>query len=746
MREHFAADTPVAIDDIHNHHSYTFEDAVKDVQQGRRIDGAVAQLVSSLTDEECLWLLDGDPKFYDGLRTMFEERYNIRPFVMGRSDRLQIPGIRFSDGPRGVCIGNSTAFPVSTARAATFDTSIERRIGDAIGKEAKAQGANLFAGVCINLPRHPAWGRSQETYGDDPLVLGAFGAALTHGVQQHVMACVKHFALNSMENARFRVDVKIDDAALHEVYLPHFKRVIDAGVASVMSAYNSVNGEWAGQSKFLLADVLRDLWKFDGFVMSDFVFGLRDAALSLKNGLDLEAPFQQQRLMHLRQGIAKGEASWEDARRACFRILKKQLQFHTSTATSVPDQSVVFCAEHRALARETAARSVVLLKNDNVQGIPLLPLQLNNVRRIAIIGRLASADNTGDMGSSRVISPKVVTLVEALQEALPDVEVVMDDADDIDQARATAQEADLAICIVGYSAHDEGEYVIPSLPQDPELYACLPPTENDMEEEVAARLRGDATPGSAEGLVAGAGGDRKSLQLRSQDEAIVTAVLQVNPRTIMTVVCAGAVLMHELIQKVPTALITWYAGSEGGHGLTDVLLGKIDASGRLPFSIPKSEKHLSFFQIDAREITYDRWHGQRLLDKLGVEAAYPFGYGLSYSKFELSDFTVSTSTSIDPHEALLVQLSIKNTGHRRGRYVAQAYAMPHLEGFPGQVLVGFLPVDLEPQEQQRVRFPASIQPISQWKEGKFVLPQNLVDFEVGAFAGDRQAVRTQLYI
>ena len=139
--------------------------------------------------------------------------------------------------------------PVSMARGATWAIALEERVGDAIGKELRAQGGNFFGGVCINLPRHPAWGRAQETYGEDPVVLGEMGAALARGVQKHDLACVMHFALNSMENSRFQVDVTISERALHEIYLPHFKRVVDKGnVASVMSAYNSMNGEWCGQN------------------------------------------------------------------------------------------------------------------------------------------------------------------------------------------------------------------------------------------------------------------------------------------------------------------------------------------------------------------------------------------------------------------------------------------------------------------------------------------------------------------
>ena len=146
-------------------------------------------------------------------------------------------------------VGNATCFPVTMARGATWDVDLEERIGEAIGRELRAVGADLYGGVCVNVLRHPAWGRAQETYGEDPHHLGEMGAALTRGAQRHVMATLKHFACNSMENARFAVDVTVDEVALHEVYLPHFKRIVDEGVACVMSAYNSVNGEWCGQSR-----------------------------------------------------------------------------------------------------------------------------------------------------------------------------------------------------------------------------------------------------------------------------------------------------------------------------------------------------------------------------------------------------------------------------------------------------------------------------------------------------------------
>ena len=181
-----------------------FETAVAAVRSGAGPVAEAEKLYAELTDGERLGLLDGDAPFWEGLGELNRTRYGSRPYVHGEVPRLGIPGIRFADGPRGCVVGAGTAFPVSMARGATWDPALEERVGAAVGAEVRAQGGNFFGGVCINLPRHPAWGRAQETYGDDPLHLGAFGAALARGAGKHVMACAKHYALNSMENARFR--------------------------------------------------------------------------------------------------------------------------------------------------------------------------------------------------------------------------------------------------------------------------------------------------------------------------------------------------------------------------------------------------------------------------------------------------------------------------------------------------------------------------------------------------------------
>lgn len=724
----------------------TFENAVRSIKTGQDPTLVANQLLTRLSLTERLHLLDGDEPFYSGLRGILCDRYNRVPFVHGAVPRLGIPGIRFTDGPRGVVMGSSTAFPVSMARGATWDTELERRVGHAIGMEAKAQGANYFAGVCVNLPRHPAWGRIQETYGEDPILLGEFGTALTQGVQKHAMACVKHFALNSMENARFRVDVDVEEDVLHEVYLPHFKQIVEAGVASVMSAYNSVNGHWAGQSRELLTTILREEWGFSGFVLSDFIFGLRDASLSVKNGLDIEAPFAQQRNMHLKNALTSGDLSWVDVNRAAERILRTQLEFAARIHQDTPDMSVVFCDKHRQLAREVAQRSMVLLKNEPYASRPLLPLTTENLSKLAVIGRLANKPNTGDKGSSQVFPPYVITPFQGLEAALPDTAVTLEDSDSPEEAAKLAVQADVAVCIVGYDAGDEGEYVVPSLQHDPCLSELFPPANTSEEQSTLAIVQGTSSNDKqSSALEVGAGGDRKSLRLRARDIDMIKAVTAVNPRTVVVVVCAGAVIMEEWKSKVPSILISWYSGSEGGHALVDVLLGRVDASGRLPFSVPKDETHMPYFDMEASTIKYDRWHGQALLDKLGVEASFPLGHGLSYTKFRFSGLRNPSPEESEGTEFFQLSVTVSNVGSRSGNHVAQVYGYPKMPEFPSRVLLGFASVALQAGETETVTIKASLRPIQRWVDGQFKLLIDEMDIEVASFAGDLEAVRATWY-
>jgi beta-glucosidase len=722
-----------------------FDRAVTAVRAGAAAEIEATALYGRLTEDERLGLLDGDTPFWAGIAVMMTEGYNHRPYVHGAVDRLGIPGTRFVDGPRGCVAGRGTAFPVSMARGATWDTALEEQVGEVIGREIRAQGGNFFGGVCINLPRHPAWGRIQETYGDDPYHLGEFGAALVRGTQKYVMACAKHYALNSIENARFTVDVAIDEATLHDVYLPHFRRTVDEGVAAIMSSYNSVNGEWAGQNEYLLTEVLRNQWGWAGITVSDFIWGLRDGGKSLNAGLDLEEPFAQQRATHLRRQLASGETTWKSVERAGVRLLAAQLRSYARRDEREFGADVMAGDEARSLARTVAARSMVLLKNEVVDGRPALPLSARRIGSIAVIGRLAASPNMGDHGSSDVRAPHHVTPIDGIKAAFPGARISLVTDDDPGAAALAASAADAAIVVAGFDARDEGEYVGSETMTRPELLALFPPRPDSIHRSDAAPVP-TGTDGSPNIMTDGDryGGDRARLTLRPIDEDVIRAVSAANPLTIVCVVAGGAVLMESWRHEVPAILIMWYAGMEGGRALGDVLAGAQNPAGRLPFSIPTSPDHLPFFDRAATTIRYDRFHGQRLLDRMGVAAAFPHGFGLSYTRFSIVGATVCAADD----SSVTVRVQVANTGEVEGRHVVQVYGRRETGTYAGELmLAGFAGVDLGAGESAHVDVDVSLVALAEWDPAsKTRVPPRRQDvvLEVGSHARDEAAIVVRL--
>jgi len=663
------------------------------------IEARARELLAELSLDEKIALMGGDTGFWPGLAEMFAPGgYSSRPWVAGAIERLGVPGVRFVDGPRGVVMQDATTFPVSMARGATWDPDLEERIGDAIGREARALGANFFGGVCINLLRHPAWGRAQETYGEDTHHLGVLGAALARGVQRHVMACVKHYALNSMENARFTVDVSIDPRSLHEVYLPHFKRVVQEGVASVMSAYNSVNGEWAGQNHALLTGILKEQWGFEGFVMTDFIWGMRDARTAAQAGQDVEMPFRNHFDRHLRALVEAGEVPESRVDDAALRVLRQLVRFGQGRDPAAYGPATVASAEHRALAREAARKGIVLLKNERGA------LPLAGVERIAVIGRLAAVPNTGDGGSSNTRPPFVITPLEGLRAVLrDDAAIEHDDGSEPERAAELARGADAAVVVVGYTHDDEGEYVEPGVLGDMEW---LYPPPAPGEEELARELLSLST--EQHGMPPG--GDRASLRLHPADEALITAVAAANRRTIVAVMTGSAVITEGWRDEVAALLVLWYPGMEGGLALADLLTGAVSPSGRLPCSFPARDEDLPFFDRDATAITYDFWHGYRKLDRDGAEPAFPFGFGLGYTTFSLGDLRLEAA-ELTVADTLRATVAVTNTGASAGDDVVQLYVEAPGSAVPRapRELKGFARVTLEAGETQEVtiQVPAS---------------------------------------
>ena len=692
-----------------------FDDAAERVAQGADARAEADALVAMMTLEEKLGCLDGDMPFWPGIADLAGGGYHAHGWPAARVDRLGVPGLNFADGPRGCVIGPSTTFPVSMARGASFDPDLEERIGEAIGTELRASDATFTGAVCMNLLRHPAWGRAQETYGEDPCHVGAMAAALTRGLQRHVMACMKHFACNSMENARFQVDVVSDERALHEVYLPHFKRVADEGVAAVMSAYNSLNGHWCGDSYPLLTEILRDDWGWDGLVITDFIMGLRDPVESVRAGCNIEMPFRQQRDPVLADAVASGELDVGDVDARVAETVATFLRFARVFANA-PERSAVGCDAHRTLAHQAAVESMVLLRNDGC-----LPVDASGLSKVAVLGPLAAVPNLGDGGSSNVLhTPDPVTLLAGIESALESsgVDVVHSDRDP-----SPAADADLAVVVVGYTRHDEGEYMGDGGAVFLEL---APPMDHpELGFSDPAQLDALAEGFGDGGAVAGSsqGGDRASLRLHPEDEHLIAAAARVCDRVVVAVMAGSAVVMPWL-DSVSAALMAWYPGSEGGNALADVLFGRTEPGGGLPFAIPREESDLVDFDRDTTTADYGLLHGQWHLDANGTDAHLPFGHGLGYTTFELG----KAGTKGDD-----VVVAVTNTGDRPGSTVVQVYgSVPgSTHERPPKRLVGFARVRLEAGKCTELQIPTDRSLLDLRIDGAWIREDLLIEFLVG---------------
>lgn len=636
----------------------------------------------------------------DGLANLmrYGRVYNPIPTTTPGVPHLGISPIKFTDGPRGVAAGKSTCFPVSMARGASFDRSLERRIGDAIGKESRAQAANCFGGVCVNLLRHPAWGRAQETYGEDPFHVGEMGKSLAQAVQQHnVMACVKHYAMNNIENSRFFVDVRADDRVLHEVYLPHFKKIVQAGAASVMGAYNRFRGDHCCESRKLLTDILRDDWGFDGFTMSDFIFGIHDGKKAIEAGMDLEMPIPLEYQQKLLAAVKNGETAEELVDRAVLRILRTLLVFENTPDPMAYGKELVACKEHVALAREAAEKAMVLIKNRG----PVLPFP-KNVKRVLVLGKLAGQANTGDRGSSRVYPPHVVTPLEGLRRYLGEkTEIIHYSEKQIEKAKKAARETDCVIIVAGCDFNDEGEFFSPADVDEPiRLIQAGYRNMGRPFKAFVARTAGKLIRHFAKN--AGStlpGGDRKSLSLKAEQRRLIEEVGPINANTVVCLVCGSMILTEAWSEKVPAILYSWYGGMEAGTALSRILFGDVNPSGKLPFTIPASADQLPYFSSTDQEMSYDLYHGYTLLDKAGAKPAYPFGFGLSYTSYTCSDLRVEQKD-----QAIEVKVRVSNTGQRDGEEVVQVYVgiESSVVERPKKLLKGFEKVAIQAESAKDV--------------------------------------------
>jgi beta-glucosidase len=614
---------------------------------GRVVEQRIDQLLGQMTIDEKLEQMHGS--------TLVQGTWRTAPL-----DHLGIPGFAMVDGPRGVgrYAGHATAFPVGSARGATWDAALEEQVGEAIGAEVRAKAGSVLLAPTMNILRHPRWGRSQETYGEDTVHLGRMSAAFIRGVQRHVLADAKHFAANSIEDTRFTVNMLVDERTLREVYLPHFREAVrEAHVGSVMSAYNLVNGQHCAENFHLLSDVLRTDWGFAGFVVSDWVAAVRSTVPSVRAGTDVEMPAGNYYGKPLTQAVMAGTVSTAEIDDVVRRILRSQLCFRLDSDPPRADPTQIETPAHLDVALAAAREGSVLLRNEH----RALPLDRSAMHSIAVVGSLAAQANLGDHGSSWVVPTTAVAPLDGIRSSAGGAAVTYIPGPVLAQDEATIASADAAIVVAGLTTADEGE-----------------------------------------GLVTI--GDRVSMGLPNGQDGLIAAVGGLNARTIV-VLEGGSALTMPWVGDVAAVLMAWYPGQRGGAAIADLLFGDVNPSGKLPVTFPVAEADLPPFDNVSSQVTYGYLHGYRWVDQRGTAPLFPFGFGLSYTTFRYANLRLDAS-SVSPRGRVLVTADVTNTGDVAGDEVAQLYV-----GYRGsrveravRDLKGFSRVHLEPGETRSVTF------------------------------------------
>ena len=615
-------------------------------------------------------------------------------------DRLNVPAYHWwSECLHGVArAGRATVFPQAIGMAATFDEDLISRVASCIGDEARAKyhaaerrgqhrryGGLTFWTPNINIFRDPRWGRGQETYGEDPFLTGRLGAAFVRGLQgDHprylkAAACAKHFAVHSGPEAiRHQFDAAVSPKDLHETYLPAFKSLVDASVEGVMCAYNRVNGQPCCGCKTLLTDILRNDWGFEGYVVSDCwalddmhlrhkvtASALESAALAINNGVDLNCGHVFSKLA---EAVQQGLVSEATIDRSLAHLLRTQFRLglfdppEMNPYTAIGPE-VVDCAKHRALAREAAVKSIVLLKNrDNV-----LPLR-RDIADVLVVGPNATSVDVL-LGNYYGLSSSMVTILEGIVDAVePGGSVRYWQGCMLDQPNAGslgwstegAKEADAVIAVLGISGLLEGE-------------------------------RGTA-------LASVHQGDRLDLNLPAHQLDYLRKLRAATAKPLIVVLTGGSPIampaVHELADAV---LFVWYPGEEGGNAVADVLFGNASPSGRLPVTFPRSVDQLppyDDYRMTGRTYRYAQ-----------QEPLYPFGFGLAYTTFDYGDVQISPK-AVHPEQNVTVQVTVTNSGNTPGQEVVQMY-LTDVEASvqtPRWSLQGFQRINLQPGQGRSVTF------------------------------------------
>ncbi|ORA37763.1 beta-glucosidase [Mycobacterium aquaticum] len=614
-----------------------------------------------------------------------------------------VPSIVLTDGPHGVrkqsgsatdhlglaASEPATCFPPAVGLAQTWDPALVERVGAALGDESRSLGVQVLLGPGVNIKRDPRCGRNFEYYSEDPLLAGTLGAAWVRGVQSRgVGASVKHFALNNAEYDRMRASSDVDDRTLREIYLRAFEQVVrEAQPWTVMCSYNRINGIYAAENAWLLTDVLRDEWGFDGLVVSDWG-AVRDRVAAVAAGLDLEMPttgrVSDADVVAAVQAGALDEAVVTLAAQRVARLVQR-------TTENTAGNASFDAAAHHSLAREAAAAAVVLLKNDG----GLLPLTPS---RLAVIGSFAQVPRYQGGGSSHVNATRLDIPLDEIRRLAGPHEVTFcpggSTPDAVADAVAAAESADTAVLFLGLTAEEESE-----------------------------------------------GFDREHIDLPGDQLSLLREIVAVQPRTVVVLAHGGVVRLDTVAELAPAILDGALLGQAGGGAVADVLFGVVNPSGRLAETVPlrlqDTPAYLNFPSERGHTLYGERMFvGYRWYDARGLDVAFPFGHGLSYTRFEYSQLQVDDDLTG-------LRVSVTNTGERVGREVVQAYAaLPASEvSRPPRWLIGFAGVTLAPGECQVVEIPVRRADLAYWN-GRWVVQGGDYRVSVGASIRDLRAEAT----
>lgn len=694
------------------------------VQMEKRIE----KLIKKMTLEEKVGLLHGNSKFY----------------VAG-VERLGIPEWSLSDGPHGVRAeinrhdwayagwtnDSASYFPTGTAFAAAWNPELAYRRGEVLGEEARWRKKDVLLGPGVNIIRSPLCGRNFEYMSEDPYMNSVLAVAYIKGLQSRDVACsVKHFAVNNQETNRTTVDVECSERALREIYLPAFKAAVqEGGALTVMAAYNKFRGEFCAENNYLVCKILRNEWGFDGVYVTDW--GAAHSTIpSMEAGLDLEMGTLIDKYEDwyyanpLIEAVKSGKIPMSLVDEKVGDVLRVMIKTNVLDPKKRFGPGSMNTKEHQQATYDAAAEAIVLLKNQN----NLLPLDFSSIKSLAVIGDNATRKHSNGGLSSEIKAVYEVTPLEALRAKW---------GDKVDIRFAQGYEKLSTFVEGSNNGQSSGTFSSKTQESDALLKEAV---EVARTSDVALLVCGLSHDYDTESF------DRLNMDIPYGQVELIQEVVKANPRTIVVMIAGSPLNMAAVDICSPAIVWAWFNGMEGGNALVDVLSGKVNPSGKMPFTTPvsldQSPAHaLGNFPGRDLKVNYeeDILVGYRWFDTKGLPVVYPFGYGLSYTTFNYSNLNTDKKT-YDQADTIQATFTLTNTGDREGAEVAQLYVSDPVCSVmrPVKELKGFKKVFLKPGESRRITLDIPVSSLAFYSEAQsqFVVEPGEFILQLGASTSD----------